>query len=128
MNSGIKVIDINLIGNTTGQPYNGSFQVKTLLSRREQFQADARRREIIGPNGESAMPALQGEAFMLGQLSARIVKAPDWWDRSSGGIDLKDDNVISTLFEEALRAEKEAIDEVKKQAEDSLKEIAEKKQ
>lgn len=123
----IKVIDFNTIGRDTGQAYNGKFKIKAVLSRRDRFAADLRRREIIGANGESALSTLQGEAFMLGRLYVSILEAPDWWTNSTGGLDLNDENVIAELFEEALKAEKEQMEAVQNKAAEALEKLSKKK-
>lgn len=124
----IKVIEFNTIGKDTGQPYSGKFKIKTVLSRRDRFSADLRRREILGPNGDGAMPTLQGESFMMGRLFVSIVEGPDWWNNSNSGLDLNDENVISELFEEALQAEREQLESVQKRAEQALEKLSKKKQ
>src|SRR5271168_5160767 len=100
---------ISTTGKTTGQPFAGEFTVKTVMTRRDEFYADQERRRIVGPSPENtpAPVGLQGEAYMLGQLRARITAAPDWWKNSDAGLDLQDVNVIVEIFELALAKEKE---------------------
>lgn len=111
-------------GKLTGTQYDGIFQVRTCLTRREQFTADQKRREIIGPmTPEAAMPALVGEAFMLGQLSVRILEAPGWWRAADGGLDLRDANIIDELFRKVLDTELKATDATNQQAAQVAKEL-----
>lgn len=91
-------IMIDVIGQRTGNPYNGKFLVKTNLTRRENFIADERRRMIVGTNPLGVAPSLNGEAYMLGQLFVRILEGPKWWKDSDGGLDLEDENVIGELY------------------------------
>lgn len=94
---------INEVGDDTGNPYTGTFKVKTLLDRKDRFLADERRRAIIGSNAADALITLQEEAFILGQLSVRVVDGPRWWKDSNNGLLLEDGNVIVKLYEIALQ-------------------------
>jgi hypothetical protein len=117
-------IDLNIRGDVTDTLYLGKFKVKTILSRRDYFTADLKRREIVGPvSPENAMATLVGEAYMLGQLYARIIEAPDWWLAKNSGIDLEDSNVISVLFEKANVLEKKAKESIKAKATDALEKL-----
>ena len=107
---------IDLVGDTTGERFVGTFTVKCVLSKREEMAADIRRRSILGPNPENAITMLASDAFVLGQLSVRIIKAPSWWDRSEGGLDLLDTNVTAKVFEEATKSEIEFRESISKQA------------
>jgi len=115
---------VNVIGEKTGTPYAGDFTVKTVLTRRDEFIADSRRRELLGPSPEGALPALQVEAFMFGQLFVRITAAPKWWSDAGNGIDLPDLNVVSGVYESAKNKEDERVKKVKESAEEALKQIA----
>jgi hypothetical protein len=111
-----KSFTINAIGETTGRSYSGKFTVKTVLTRADRFEADRRRRELLGPNGAEAMPDLQLESFYLGQLAVRIVEAPEWWKDSSNGLNVEDANLIKELSELTFAKEQEAREELKKEA------------
>jgi hypothetical protein len=108
-----------------GHHFNGAFTVKTVLTRADRFLADQVRREIIGPSPEGhAVPAaLQGEAFMLGQLRVRVVKAPEWWTNSRNGLDMEDGRVIGEIFNLALQKEDEYRQSIKKDAEKALEQL-----
>ena len=118
-----KIFSINEVGQRSGRVYDGKFTVKTLLNRRENFIADERRRFIVGSNSQGVAPSLSGEAYILGQLSVRIVESPKWWTESDNGLDLPDENIIGTIFKlmEEKVAEFEA--EVKGQAKTSLEKL-----
>ena len=103
----IATINISVVGDESGQPFSGEFEVKTLLSRADRFEADRLRRAILGDRGGEAAPALAGEAFMLGQLSVRIKKAPAWWTDHDNGLSLSDLNVIVDVFNAAVAKEEE---------------------
>jgi hypothetical protein len=115
-------ISINEVGEVTGLPFSGKFLIKTVLSRRDNFLADERRRFMLGSNPNGALPNLQGEALILGILSVRIIESPKWWSDSDNGLELADDNIIGTLFK--LSEEKAA--EHKKELQDQAKNALEK--
>lgn len=117
-------INLSVIGSRTGKPYNGKFLVKTVLTRKENFLADERRRFIIGNNSLSAPPALQGEAFMLGQLFVRFSEAPDWWNQSDAGLELEDENVIGELFKLTEEIVEAAEQELQKESKKALENLA----
>ena len=113
-------IEINEVGLYSGTPYHGVFKVKTMLSRQDRFAADEQRRRILGIDANNAMPGLQGEAMMLGQLYVRILDGPDWWKNTRFGLDLQDDNIIGTLFAGCIKKENERIASIKKKAIEAL--------
>jgi hypothetical protein len=119
-------VDFHEIGSDTGQVYEGQFVIKTLLSRRDLFMADERRRLVIGSLGESAPSMINGEAYMIGQLAVRIVDAPKWFKESDLGLELKDENIIPMLFKLCMDKEQERKDEIKKKSEESLKKLSKK--
>jgi hypothetical protein len=112
---------IDLVGDTTGDKFSGTFTVKCVLSKREEMAADVRRRFILGPSPENALNMLASDAFVLGQLSVRVTKSPSWWDRSDGGLELVDMNIIAKVFEEATKAELEFRETISKKAEEATK-------
>jgi len=120
----IDTFTLSVTGNVTGQLYDGTFKVKTLLTRREQFNADLKRREIVGGQPGDAMPTLQGEAFVLGQLFVRIVDGPGWWPQSSFGLDLRDSNVTDEMFRLALEAEQKAKESIRGKAKEALEKLS----
>jgi hypothetical protein len=89
---------VSVIGQNTGKPYDGTFTLNLIISRREAFVADERRRTIIGANPLGVAPALNGEAYMLGQLYVRLSNGPSWWKDSEYGLDLSDENVIGEMY------------------------------
>lgn len=117
---------INEIGEETGKHYSGDFTVKTILERGEYFEADKVRRSILGVNGGEALPSLQGEAYMLGEMSQRIVESPDWWKDSLNGMKFQDPGVIGLIFKKINDLEKERKAAIKKEAKKALKKMAEK--
>lgn len=118
-----KKISVNIIGTNSGNPYTGDVILKTIITREEGFIADAKRREILGPQAQDAIPDRQSEAFMLGQLFVRILEAPVWWNNTRFGRDLYDLNVIVHLWNAADEAEKARQEDVKAKATAALAEM-----
>lgn len=117
---------VNIIGQRTNNPYTGKFTVKTILSRRENFLADERRRFILGMNPAGAPPALQGEAYMLGVLAVRLIEVPDWWKNSDGGLDIEDENVIGEVYKLAMMKVEEREKELQDNAAAALEKMSKK--
>jgi hypothetical protein len=117
-------ITLSIAGDKTGKSYNGKFSVKLVLTRRESFLADERRRMIIGANFAAALPALHEEAWHLGLLSVRLIDAPDWWKQSDGGLDLEDPNVIKELHKLCEEKIAEAEETLREESKAALKKLA----
>lgn len=118
--------EINEVGEESGNPFNGSFKVKTLLTRRDEFMADERRRSLLGSSPQEAANSLQAEAFMHGQLSVRLLEAPSWWKENGHGLDMTDLNVVVAVFTAAMKAEKDRKEKIKEASEVALKKITKK--
>lgn len=115
---------INETGTKSGRLFSGSFTVKTLLTRADQFAADQKRREILGPGGQEALEGLRLEAFMLGQLSVRIVKAPQFWEDTNQGLNLEDFNIIQILFDKCIELEGQRSAALQQEAKQALERMA----
>jgi hypothetical protein len=120
----VGIINFSEVGSETGSIFEGKFKVKTLLSRRDQFVSDEKRRFVLGNDSQAAPPALQGEAYMIAELSVRILEAPAWWTNSNSGLDLVDENLIPLLFEACLKEEKKRKEELKDKAKKALEQLA----
>lgn len=116
--------NITAVGQRTGRNYTGKFTVKAVLSRRENFLADERRRYILGANAAGAPASLQGEAFMLGQLFVRIVEGPVWWQQADGGLEIEDENIIGELYKLTEEKVQERETELAASAKTALKTLA----
>lgn len=110
---------INLDGDVTGEKWHGKFTVKTRLSHSDHLLIDSLRRKYLGANPESASPRALSTAQAFSELAVRIVEAPPWW--INNGMDLADDNLITEVYESAVKAENDAIEEIKKKAAEAKK-------
>jgi hypothetical protein len=121
------IFDINIIGDESGNPYTGSFKVRTLLTRRQRAAADEIRRDFIGTNPEGASKQVAIDGFVVGQLAVRVLDAPDFFKNAGvGGQNLPDFNVLEAILEKAILAEEERKSKLIKQADDAT-EILKKK-
>lgn len=118
-----EIFAINEVGDNSGRTYSGSFTVKTLLTRQDQFDADIRRRSILGPNPVDALEGLKMEAFMLGQLSVRVLKGPKIWDDTNGFLECEDINVIQKVFDECVKVEQARVAKIKGDAKEAIKQL-----
>lgn len=128
-----KVIQFHEVGEITKSLYHGAFKVKLALTQRETFQADQNRRFILGANPETALNIYVESSFILGQLSVRVLEAPEWWNPNGsmvGGMDLIDPNISTALFkmvEEAAEQWQKEVAEMSSQADKVIKKTAAKK-
>jgi len=101
-------------GAITEQKYAGEFTVVCVLSILQKRQVELERGRLVG---ESANPSsnLQGIATVISALRGRIIKAPDWWQNSNGGLDFLDENVLVELFDKVMVQEAQWIERLKKQ-------------
>lgn len=117
---------INVTGETTGRNYSGKFVVKTVITRRDGFIADEKRRFLLGSSPDAASSSIKGEAFIFGQLSVRIVEAPKFWTDSDNGLDLEDVNVIGEIFKITMEKEEEYQKSLKEKAGEAVKTLSKK--
>lgn len=99
---------INVTGENTGEKWAGVFTTKLRLSHRDQLRMDQIRRDLLGPNAATASPRAQNQADVFSEIAIHIVDAPQWWKMQGDGLDLEDDNVISTIYGEIMKAKTEA--------------------
>lgn len=122
---------LNVVGEDSGRAYTGDFTIKSSITRQERFRADQVRRDILGPlpEGQMPLPALQTEAYILGQLAVRVTEAPGWWfdGGTVGGLKIEDDyNVILAVYDEILKIDEKKNQKLKKDSEEALKKLTEK--
>jgi len=124
-----KVISLSIVGDKTGRVYTGEFTVKTVLSQRDEFKADLVRRQVLGPSPDGTPPAakLQWDAYVIGQVQARSLESPQFWEDSDGGLDIADSNVITEVYDAMLKAEEELVKEIKEEADKAYEKLNKKK-
>jgi hypothetical protein len=119
MSNNVTEINIEVVGESTGEKFWGVFGFKNRLSHADELRKDKLRKEYLGPNPKDSSTRAQDQAEVFSQLSVRVVKAPGWWVDSQNGLLLSDDSVIAKIFEEALSVEKKALEEIQKKAQEA---------
>jgi hypothetical protein len=102
-------------GEVTQQSFDGEFTV-ICIPNMTQKRAIEIERSRLSADLSNPTANLFSLAMMLANLRVRILNAPGWWNDSNGGGNLKDDNVLLSLFEEVMRQEDAWREEVRKQA------------
>jgi hypothetical protein len=118
-------VSINATGELTGESFIGKFTFRTRLSHKDRLQIDTIRRQLLGAQPEGAQPSPRAEssAQIFANLQVRVVDAPSWWVNSNGGMDLSDDDVVSSVFDSAIKVEQDEIDLIKKAGEEALESL-----
>lgn len=112
-----KTFSIDVYGETTGDHYSESFECNTYLTHKEDLARDRHRRAMLGgADPDNADARAYSIAAMVSQLTQRLVKPPEWLIRSDMGLNLADDNVIGTIWDECSKAEAEQIAKAKERA------------
>jgi len=92
----------NVVGEKTGETYNGEFQVKKYLSHKE--GADVARLTESLCSGIFRQPETMDFLANLAELSFHITKAPEWY--SDKGFALMDRSPVLKLHELLLELQK----------------------
>ena len=116
---------ISIVGDVTEEKWYGDFSAKKRLSHRDQLRKDQLRRELLGSQAGAPTERALSTAMILSELSVRLTKTPSWWTEKGEGLDFADDNIIGTVFDAAMKVERDAADEKKKRAEEALKAMRE---
>lgn len=121
-------INIRVKGDVTEEMYEGLFRVKTRLSHSEHLQQDRIRRELLGDAGAAPSFRASQTAAMLSALAVRVIDAPSWWKNSGeggvAGLGLSDDNVISEVYDAAMRKDVQIARSLAKEAEQAQQQLA----
>jgi hypothetical protein len=118
---------ISMVGAESQETLKGEFKVKTIITPRDILRADSTNRELLGMNPENASQAARATAFMLSQLSIRILESPSWWREAGNGVDLEDMNVINEVFSKTMDAESQRKESTNKAAEEVAQKIKDKR-
>lgn len=111
----------DIIGDSTGELFKGPFVVKTKLSYEDLLRLDRLRRDFLGgTHQENASVMAMNIANALADLAVRIVESPSWWPEYGNGFNLKDDNVLQTIYDLTLKAQKEEEAELDKKKKESV--------
>jgi len=114
---------IDVVGEISGDPYKGTFKVKTRLSHRNHLERDQIRRNLLGANSDSASADAAGTAEIFAQLAVRIVDAPGWWKNAENGFELPDEAPVVAVYKAALEAQISANKGLQSAAEEAKKDL-----
>lgn len=116
-----KTIEIDLIGETTGEHYKGSFTVRTVLSMagRHALELEKTRLAADYANPSNGLAAI---STILANIRAKTIKAPSWWTDLGNGSDILDENVTLNIYDQILQSEADWKDLIAKKAEEAKKE------
>lgn len=106
-------------GETSGTRWVGKFRAKKKLSLRDQLNRDKVKRELLGTMGGIPDPRPESIAIIVAELSVRLVEAPDWWRELGNGLDMEDGNVVTKIWDEALKVQEDYDAERRKRAEEA---------
>jgi len=111
---------LDTIGQKTKKKFRGDFNVKCVLKNRETIDiAVATDRYNGGSTTLAPQYALLNRA--IAELEVRIIDAPKWWEKSDGGRELEDTNVVFEIYQQALNTEKEWAKRITEKAEKAEK-------
>lgn len=114
----------DIIGESTGELYKGTFTIKKKLSYSDLLRLDQLRRDYLGgSNQENASAVAVGIANALADLAVRVINAPSWWKDCNKGFDLVDDNVLQAIYDETMKLLEQDKIEVEKKKEEAIAKI-----
>lgn len=110
--------DIDVVGDTTGLSYKGTFTAKCVLNMAGKHSMELEKTRL---QADYANPSagLAGIAIALSTIRAKITIGPAWWKDSEGGSTIIDENVVFTLYDECNKIESNWRKELKKNAEEA---------
>ncbi len=95
---------IDHVGDTSGNRYEGTFVVRTVLNMGQKHQLELEKSRLLAdflnPTSE-----LSGIALILSNLRVKIVDAPEWWKQSNGGLNILDEDVLVELYKKLVEKE-----------------------
>lgn len=96
-----------IVGDVTGERYEGRFAVKDRLSHADHLWQDRTRRLLLGdaPGQQSVRATMTAE--MLAQLAVRVLESPSWWSSSQdqtgvAGMTLEDENLLAEVYSKCM--------------------------
>ena len=114
---------ISVEGEITGEMFKGVFKCVPRLSHAGNLRRDQMRRDILGPKPEEASPDAQNISMVFSKIWAHVTEAPSWWKDSRNGLELLDESPVAAVYDQVARIEREAIEAVKKAAEQAKAEL-----
>jgi hypothetical protein len=115
-----KSFDVDLVGDTTGIQYKGTFTARCVLNISSRHSLELEKTRLMADYANPSA-GLAGIAIALSNIRARIVEGPAWWKDSNAGADIIDENVLFHLYSECNRVESLWRKELKKNGEEAQK-------
>lgn len=99
--------EIDVIGNITKKQYAGKFKFK-IPNIRKQSQISVMEAQLNSGVVDQIDPSMAMTHYMLAYLNFTLEESPKWWSEDSKkGFELWDPNVISTIYNECSKYERE---------------------
>lgn len=125
----VEIFTFEIIGDSTGEKYFGTFECLKRLSHGRQLAKDRIVRDLLGPNSGDASVRAKSQADIIASCQVSLLKCPDWLKEAKYGLELADDNVLAELEKNIVTIQAKALLEIQKKADaakDSLKETLKK--
>lgn len=115
---------IKVVGEVTGTTWGGVFKTKLRLSHKDQLRRDQLRRDLLGDKAEHASSRAINQAEIFSEIAIHLIESPQWWKVSDGGLDLEDDIVVKTVYDEILKAKADAAKKLLDEGEKAKAELS----
>lgn len=106
-----KTVQLSVVGQSSLQKYEGIFTFRCKLTMSEKYKLEMEKSRMLS-GVQEATDGLENIISIVCALKARIIKAPEWWTESEGGLNLIDDNVLIDVYDKSVQAEIEWEKEV----------------
>lgn len=122
-------VTVRVVGEISGETFDGSFRVKVSLSHGDQLEQDRVRRELLGEAGGAVGIRASRTAEYLSQCFVRVIDAPSWWKGSADatgipGRNLEDDDVLAEVYAAIMGADVRVKRALEREAEEARKALA----
>lgn len=118
--------ELDVRGDTTNQPFRGTFRCK-ILTRKDRASVAKHRAFLNGPlEGQLDLGTLTYH-YMVAYLRFALTEYPKFWEESDLGYDLYDTNVVEEVYKQVMKFEEdwmrevwgeERVEELKRERED----------
>lgn len=97
-NTNQQIFNVSVVGNDTGDVYQGDFVLIRLLSNRQHFLQDQLYKQYLGVDPQFSSNFAKERAEILSEINSYCVKFPEFWSKAGNGLDLIDDNVLIEVY------------------------------
>lgn len=117
---------VDVKGEKTGEHFPGVFRARPRISHMDDLRMDQIVRDLLGKNPKEAGEGAINVAKAFAKIWVHLVvdeKTPRWWTESGMGIRLLDEDPVAAVYQNVLRIEREALEEVLKKGEEAKAEL-----